>query len=261
MKNIKFFFANWKKKVYLLYFLIYLFLYMNNYKKILATLAISAVAVSTHAIYDPDDNYDDINTGADYMNIDMTQYETMGDDIMEQVDADMEQMMKDFDTWQDNFDNMMMNFEAQLQADLEAMAQRIDDMMDGIMADLDAQMDALEADLNAMAEELPETVVGNLDMRLDSFFEKLDMKLDDEAYMDSLNRLTDKIDELEAAGRFKTPLLQNAVGYLDIKTEMEKNDTVKSQAQGMKDQDADDVEKDDLEALKELFESLESEME
>jgi len=194
------------------------------------------------------------------MDLDMSWFDSLWDDITTQVMWDVDGMMDDFWTWQENFESMMGDFQTNLENDLAEMTTRINSMMDWIMSDLDEQMTKLESDLDTMANELPEKVTSNLDTRLDWFFTKLETSLSSEDYMSTLNKLTDKIEELDQAWKFKTELLQNAVGYLDIKAEIEKNEIVQSGASAIKNNDKEDLTEEELESIKEMFDSLEAEM-
>lgn len=215
-------------------------------KKIVAISVLALSTLSLVSAYEMD------------MDIDMSGLNNLWENITNDVMWNMDKMMEDFWAWEDNFNIMMKDFQTKLESDLTEMTQRINSMMDGIMSDLDVQMVKLEADLNTMANELPEKIVWNLDTRLDTFFSKLDAKLDDDKYMESLNKLTDKIEELDNAWRFKTKILQEAVGYLWAKTEVQKNKIVQGQAKKLKEKNAEEVSKEDLKNIKNLFDWLES---
>ena len=195
------------------------------------------------------------------VDLDLSWLDSLWTDITNQVMWDVNVMMDDFWTWQENFDTMMEDFQTNLENDLNEMTNRINSMMDWIMSDLDKQMTKLESDLEWIANELPEKVVWNLDVRLDNFFEKLETNYtDSEEYMSTLNKLTDKIEKLDNAWKFKTKTLQDAVDYLWTKTEIEKNEIVKTQAEWIKSKDTEDLTEEELESVKELFDSLEAEV-
>lgn len=180
------------------------------------------------------------------------------DSTMDQLDANMEKMMEWFDSWEDNFEDMMSDFETKLEDSLEVMEKRIESMMDWMMKELDSEMEKMELELDKISENLSDNIVSVLDTKLDNYFNKIDSKTSwDEEYIEKLTNLTDKVDELEQSWKLSSDLLKNAVNYIGQKADINKQETVTSNIINTKNKDVEDISKDDLEALKWLFDMLE----
>lgn len=182
------------------------------------------------------------------------------EESMKELDANMADMMKWFETWQENFDDMMNDFEEKLQSDLAAMEERINSMMENIMSDLEEEMNQMEKELVKISDELPTKIVWSLDNRLDSYFSKLESKTTwSEEYIWKLDKLTDKIDTLKESWKIESELLLNAVDYIWTKANLSKQETVTNEVINVQNKDTKDVSKEDLEAIKWLFDMLEVE--